>query len=87
MIYAYCSLHLSKCQSKDNCEKEVNVEIKDVCSEVLNNEEITLCVKFSDICVTKLDCEETELPGPHQVSPIKPIGGGGKRIILYKDVL
>ena len=56
----------------------------DVCSDVINNKEIKLCIKFSDICVTEPDCEETEVPGPCQVPPVIPVNSRGKRIILYR---
>ena len=70
--------------NKEKYGKEADVKNVDVCSDVINNKEIKLCIKFSDICVTELDWEEPELPGPRQVSLIKPISGCGKRIILSR---
>ena len=59
--------------SKDNYGKEADVKLVDVCSDVINNKEIKLCIKFSDICVTEPYCEETELPSPCPAPPNTPV--------------
>ena len=64
--------------SKENYGKETYVKLMDVCSYVVNNKEIKLYIKFSDICVTEPDCEETDLPDPCQVPPVIPVNFHGK---------